>query len=81
MDIMMKSKQQPLADGGCEFSVSMEPDEVGILMRALMRIEAELLIHDADLFTSGQDEVGSAEARQADAFRELVMRVSKALHG
>ena len=43
--------------------------------RALMRIEAELLIHDADLFTTTSGESRTQSERRADAFVAMILRL------
>ncbi|OBI49945.1 hypothetical protein A5707_15835 [Mycobacterium kyorinense] len=43
--------------------------------RALMRIEAELLLHDADLFTATSGETRTQSERRADAFTAMILRL------
>jgi hypothetical protein len=43
--------------------------------RALMRIEAELLLHDADLFTATTGETRTQSERRADAFTAMILRL------
>ena len=43
--------------------------------RALMRIEAELLLHDADLFTARSGETRTQSERRADAFTAMILRL------
>ena len=43
--------------------------------RALMRIEAELLVHDADLFTARSGETRTQSERRADAFTAMILRL------
>ena len=43
--------------------------------RALMRIEAELLLHDADLFTARSGETRTQSQRRADAFTPMILRL------
>jgi hypothetical protein len=40
-----------------------------------MRIEAELLLHDADLFTSTSGETRTQSERRADAFTAMILRL------
>jgi hypothetical protein len=47
--------------------------------RALMRIEAELLLADADSLGSVDDEERTVEQRRCDALIELLMRVNVAI--
>jgi hypothetical protein len=43
--------------------------------RALMRIEAELLLHDVDLFTARSGEIRTQSERRADAFTAMILRL------
>lgn len=43
--------------------------------RALMRTEAELLLHDADLFTSTIGETRTQSERRADALEAMILRL------
>jgi|tagenome__1003787_1003787.scaffolds.fasta_scaffold20830206_3 hypothetical protein len=43
--------------------------------RALMRIEAELLLQDADLFTTSGGEIRTESERRADAFTAMILRL------
>lgn len=43
--------------------------------RALMRTEAELLLHDADLFTATSGEPRTQSERRADAFTAIILRL------
>jgi hypothetical protein len=45
--------------------------------RALMRIEAELLLHDADLFTASSGEIRTQSERRADAFTAMILRLDE----
>ncbi|PQP40008.1 hypothetical protein [Mycolicibacterium austroafricanum] len=45
------------------------------LSRALMRIEAELLLHDADLFTVQRGEIRTQSERRADSFTTMLQRL------
>lgn len=44
-------------------------------IRAIMRVEAELLLHDAELVTVEEGEPRSPEERRTDAFVALMLRV------
>ena len=43
--------------------------------RALTRIEADLLLHDADLFTATKGETRTQSERRADAFTAMILRL------
>jgi hypothetical protein len=43
--------------------------------RALMRIEAELLLQDADLLTASGGEIRTESERRADAFTAMILRL------
>ena len=47
---MSKNDHRITGSGMHEFDLRMTPDEAGPVVRALMRVEAELLIKDADAF-------------------------------
>jgi len=47
-------------------------------MRALMRVEAELLLADADVWATADHEERTPEQRAADALVELTRRIGKA---
>jgi hypothetical protein len=66
-------------DGMMSGSVRLEPELGRPFMRAMMRIEAELLAHDADAYGQPDVEERTPEQRAADAFVALTLRVSDAL--
>jgi hypothetical protein len=43
--------------------------------RALLRIEAELLLNDADLWTAAAGETRTQSERRADAFTAMILRL------
>lgn len=68
---------EPGPRGGVRVSGSLTHDEGACLMRALMRVEAELMLHDADRVNFTGDP-RTATQRRADAFVALTLRVADA---
>lgn len=68
-----------LPDGAVSGTVRLEPRLGHPFARALMRVQAELLLHDADTYPQEEAEVRTHEQRAADALVALVLRVSDAL--
>ncbi|MQA85653.1 MAG: DUF222 domain-containing protein [Streptosporangiales bacterium] len=63
------------ADGGMTYvSATMSADVAAPLWRALMRVEAELLQHDAALVTADCLQPRTPDQRRADAFAALAGR-------
>jgi hypothetical protein len=63
-------------DGRFKIEGPLSGAEGEALARALMRVEAELLVGDADALGPGDlPHVRSQQTRRADALGELVMRV------
>lgn len=71
----------PSPDGSYRFHFQFKNEEWAPLVRALMRIEAELLLHDADLVHPSQLEPRTSDQRRADAFVALALRVQDAVQG
>lgn len=63
------------ADGAAVCSVTLEPALAQPLWRALMRVEAELLLEDAHAIGTDAWEERTAEQRAADALVRLANRV------
>lgn len=62
-------------DGMIDVSVRLEP-ELGVpFSRALMRVEAELLLQDADALGGPHDEKRTDDQRRADALVALSLRI------
>jgi hypothetical protein len=61
-------------DGDCVVDGELPADVAPAFIRALMRVEAELLLHDADRITAGVGAVRTADERRADAFVALLLR-------
>ena len=66
-------------DGGGRVSVQLDVDAGDPFVRALLRIEAELLLRDAD--GTPDDLWRAPEERRADAFVELFERLREATAG
>jgi hypothetical protein len=56
----------------------MSSDDAACLLRAVTRVEAELMLFDADQITAASIEPRTAKARRADAFVALALRVTDA---
>lgn len=67
----------PRRRGGMRISGHLTPDDGACLLRALMRVEAELLIHDAAR-VDAHGEPRTQTQRRADAFVALALRVADA---
>ena len=68
-----------VVDGLVDVNLRLTDDESVILRRALMRLEAELLLEDADLLTAESlEEMRTPPQRQHDAFMLLVSRMIEA---
>ncbi len=60
-----------------DVSLCMGPEEGGPVSRALLCIEAELFIEDADSLVTGHERLRTPEMRRADALVLLVTRSAK----
>lgn len=67
--------------GGVRINAHLTHADGACLMRAIMRVEAELLLHDADQVTAEVSEPRTAAKRRADAFVALALRVADAVEG
>ncbi|WP_405490294.1 DUF222 domain-containing protein [Nocardia sp. NBC_00511] len=65
------------SDGWGRLSGALPADLMVPFARALLRIEAELLLHDADEFTAQDGEPRTQDERRADAFTALLLRLSE----
>ena len=74
--VQFETAEQP--DGGYQIDARLEPDVAAPLARALMRVEAELLLEDADAWGTEGYEARTSPQRCADAFVELVTRCAVA---
>jgi len=64
-------------EGGGILSGQLPQDLAEPFTRALMRIEAELLLNDADVFTAPIGELRTHSERRADALVEMVLRLDR----
>jgi hypothetical protein len=69
-------KRRP--DGGFRISARLDRELADPLLRALIRIEAELLAEDANLIGSSDTALRTPEQRRADALVALGLRVAEA---
>ncbi|WP_028479390.1 hypothetical protein [Nocardia sp. CNY236] len=69
----VSTESQP--DGSYVVNGDLPPDVAPPFIRAIMRVEAELLLHDAELVTVEDGEPRTPEERRTDAFVALVLRV------
>jgi hypothetical protein len=65
-------------DGMCRFSATLEREVGQPLQRAMMRVEAELLLEDADSVGKGHEVVRTYEQRAADGLVRLAKAVGHA---
>ncbi|BCK58927.1 MULTISPECIES: hypothetical protein [Nocardia] len=63
-------------DGSYIVNGDLPPEVAPPFIRAIMRIEAELLLHDAEQVTVERGEPRSPEERRTDAFLALALRVT-----
>lgn len=63
-------------DGSYIVNGDLPPEVAPPFIRAIMRIEAELLLHDALQVTIDHGEPRTPEERRADAFLALALRVT-----
>ncbi|QLY30673.1 hypothetical protein [Nocardia huaxiensis] len=66
-------------DGGFIVNGDLPPDVAPPFIRALMRIEAELLLQDAELVNIDHGEPRTPEERRTDALIALLLRVDDRL--
>lgn len=78
-EILAHVRTRPVAGKGVRVSADLTYEEGAILTRAIMRVEAELLLHDAEKVTSEFSEPRTAPQRRADAFVALALRVADAV--
>ncbi|NUS44805.1 MAG: DUF222 domain-containing protein [Mycobacteriaceae bacterium] len=67
---------EPTDDGGYAIDGNLPKDVAPPFIRALMRIEAELLLHDAEFVTIDDGEPRTPEERRTDAFMALALRAT-----
>lgn len=66
-------------DGRVELEADLAPDVGAPFMRALLRVEAELLLADADGLLDDARPLRTPDQRRADAFVALTQRVVDAV--
>ncbi|WP_084524238.1 hypothetical protein [Nocardia inohanensis] len=64
-------------DGGYIVTGDLPPEVAPPFVRAIMRIEAELLLQDAELVTVEEGEPRTPEERRTDALIALLLRVDE----
>ncbi|MGN2635553.1 hypothetical protein ACWEKT_28485 [Nocardia takedensis] len=62
-------------DGEYIVNGDLPPEVAPPFIRAIMRVEAELLLHDAELVTVECEEPRTPDERRTDAFVALVLRI------
>lgn len=62
-------------DGEYIVNGDLPPEVAPPFIRAIMRVEAELLLHDAELVTVDNEEPRTPDERRTDAFVALVLRI------
>ena len=75
LEALLHFKWRTRADGVVSVSFRLEPELGAPLARALMRIEAELLLADADGVGTEADQERTHDQRLVDALFELVERL------
>ncbi len=76
---LLQIKWRKGPNGMTSCSASLEPGLADPFFRALMRVQAELLLQDADRLGSEHWEDRTHEQRAADAFVALALRVGEAV--
>ena len=76
LGILLDFYYKPLPGNVTRVGSQMSSDDAACLMRAIMRVEAELMLLDADGVSSSDVEPRSAKERRADAFVALALRVT-----
>jgi hypothetical protein len=76
--IVAEIRMTPRRRGGTRVSGHLSHDDGACLLRALMRVEAELLLHDAERVDGTRGEPRTPAQRRSDAFVALTLRVADA---
>jgi hypothetical protein len=71
---LLEAKLSPAADGMVRLTMDLPVNCP--LTRALMRVEAELILMDADAMAHGHFEHRTSDQRRADAFMALALRAA-----
>ena len=72
IDALVQAELAPESDGVVRLSMNMPANCP--LIRALMRVEAELMLMDAEAMARGRFEPRTNDQRRADAFMALALR-------
>lgn len=67
---------KPKPNGRYSFNADIPAEVRPQFTRALMRVEAELMLHDADLIGAESGESRTPDQRRADALIALILRVN-----
>lgn len=78
LPVLRQLRPSKRSDEMYECRFSLEQDVSGPFLRALMRVEAELLLQDADRLTGSWADWRTSDQRRADAFVALTLRVADA---
>ncbi len=78
IEALLHVELKPSRNGMTRFSMRLEPRLATPFFRALMRVEAELLLDDADRLGQQDEETRTYEQRAADAFVALALRIGDA---
>ena len=78
IEALMQVQIEPSRDGMTLFSMRLEPRLATPFARAHMRVEAELLLDDADRFGQEDHDHRTHGQRAADALVALALRVADA---
>jgi hypothetical protein len=85
LDVLVKAlasfKFRKTPRGMINVTAQLDRDLGPPFLRALMRVEAELLVHDADLVGGSEVENRTPDQRRADALVALVLRITEARTG
>lgn len=81
VEALLAINTQAQPNGMVKLEGVFRPEIFRPFMRALMRVEAELLLADARVYGSDAEEDRSPDARRADALVLLTRRVSAACTG
>jgi len=74
LDALVEAQLSPAGDGVVRLSMHLPTNCP--LIRALMRVEAELILMDADAMARGRFEPRTSDQRRADAFMALALRAA-----
>ena len=81
LEILLTFSFTDTCDGMMKVGGAVSREDGACLMRAIMRVEAELLLQDAARLTDACAEPRTATQRRADAFVALALRVADVMSG